>query len=47
MDKSRIKMEKNTSEYLLGSNKFFEFAFKNRAIEDRIKYHCPNYDFVK
>ncbi|XP_069153102.1 uncharacterized protein [Solanum lycopersicum] len=47
MDKSWIRMPRTTKEYLVGLNQFLEFAFKNGAIEDRIKCPCPQCCFGK
>lgn len=41
MDKSWIRMPRTSKESLIGLNQFLEFAFKNEAIRDRIKYPCP------
>ncbi|XP_075084789.1 uncharacterized protein LOC142168035 [Nicotiana tabacum] len=47
MDKSWIGKPRNTNEYLLGLDKFLDFAFKNAAVEDTIRCPCPKCGFGK
>ncbi|XP_070019575.1 uncharacterized protein [Nicotiana sylvestris] len=47
MDKSWTRLPRNTNEYLFGLNQLLDFAFKNGAIEDRIKCPCPKCGLVK
>ena len=41
MDKSWIDMPRNTTKYLDGLNKFLDFAFEFRSINDTIRCPCP------
>ncbi|KAH0642243.1 hypothetical protein KY290_033841 [Solanum tuberosum] len=47
MDKSWIGKPQTSNEYLLGLDKFLDFAFKNSAVEDTIRCPCPICHFSK
>ncbi|KAK6803417.1 hypothetical protein RDI58_001201 [Solanum bulbocastanum] len=47
MDKSWIGKPQTSNEYLLGLDKFLDFAFRNGAIEDTIRCPCPICQFSK
>ncbi|XP_052732446.1 uncharacterized protein LOC128196244 [Vigna angularis] len=47
MDKSWITKPRNTVEYLIGLQKFLDFAFENGASGDTIRCPCPKCGFVK
>ncbi|XP_049364607.1 uncharacterized protein LOC125829432 [Solanum verrucosum] len=47
MDKSCIGKPQTSNEYLLGLDKFLDFAFKNAAVDDTIRCSCPMCCFGK
>ncbi|XP_049368693.1 uncharacterized protein LOC125833582 [Solanum verrucosum] len=47
MDKSWIGKPQTSNEYLLGLDKFLDFAFKNAAVDDTIRCPCPMCCFGK